>query len=595
MSKIIGMTFVALLAIILFIWVNNEQRLLDLRDIIDQNQQASKKMQLLNRLIETARSRTRLTAAVIYEADPFLQDEMGLQLDVLATKFTNLRSTLIAMPLSDREKDLLAQQAKSVPVILPAQRLSVELAIKGDNESLKKAKKLLHEVVNPGQNDLVKTLTTIIDYHQSNIDALAIQSHKSYEAAHHRNRKLVIVAFTIGSLLSLLVVIRVRNIQRKVTNARDQLEIAVEMRTQELGESQTMLQTVLDTIPTRVFWKDRSGNYLGCNRLFARDAGELDISDIKGRSDADIFRTKAAIQYAQEDFDVIENSASIVDREEPGVHGHSETWREVTKVPLTNNKGDIVGMLGSYNDITERKRMERIKDNFVSTVSHELRTPLTSIRGSISLLLEGMTSDVTPKMKKLLDLADRNTNRLLTLINDLLDMQKMQAGEMSYQFEPMNLELILHKAIEENTHYATQQRVNYVITETTPVDVRIDEYRMMQVMTNLLSNATKYSSTDSCVEVSLTKEDGFAIVKVIDHGEGIPAKFHDVLFERFTQADSSDTRQKGGTGLGLAITRSIIEQHDGVIGFETEEGVGTTFYFKLPVISADADRSTHEC
>ncbi len=583
------MTFILLLTIIIFIWVNNEQRLLDMRTIIEQNQQAGRKMQLLNGLIESARTRTRVTADVIYEEDPFVQDEMGLQLDVLASRFAQLRAELIAMPLSEREKALLDQQMKIVPIILPAQRLAVELAIKGDTESSVEAERLLHEVVDPGQNTLVKIFMELIDYQRNNMDTLAETSQASYEAAKQQNQLLVIVVLVISTLVSFVVLLRVRNIQRNVIDAHDQMEIAVEKRTQELAESQTMLQTVLDTIPTRVFWKDTSGAYLGCNRLFARDAGNKEVSHIAGKLDADLNLENYAFYYAQEDLDVIKTGVSIVDRQEPSMRSDSEAWREITKVPLLNNKNDIVGMLGSYNDITEHKRMEGIKDDFVSTVSHELRTPLTSIRGSIGLLLRDAVEEFSPKAARLLELANRNTLRLLALINDLLDMQKMLSGEMICHPTPTDLAVTVEKAVDENAHYAEQYRVKYMITESTPVTVSADEQRIMQVMSNLLSNAAKFSEPESVVEIALSHEAGHALVKVTDHGPGIPEAFHDMLFERFTQVDSSDTRQKGGTGLGLAISRSIIEQHDGTIGFDTQTGVGSTFYFKLPAIVYSED------
>ena len=584
-SAILSLTFIILLTIILLVWINNEQRLLSMQTIIDQNQQAGMKMQLLNGLIETARTRTRVTADVIYEEDPFVQDELGLQLDVLASRFALLRSELMALPVSDREKALLDQQAMIVPVILPAQRRAVELAIDDDEESNIEAQRLLHEVVDPGQNKLVKLFMELIDYQRKNIDELAITSKASYESAHQQNQLLITVVLFIAALLSLVALLRVRNIQRNVIDARDQMEVAVEKRTQELAESQAMLQTVLDTIPTRVFWKDTSGAYLGCNRLFARDAGNKDVSDIIGKSDADLNLDNYTFRYAQEDIEVIETGVSIVDRQEPSMRTDNEAWREITKVPLLNNN-NIVGMLGSYNDITEHKRMEGIKDDFVSTVSHELRTPLTSIRGSIGLLLRDAVDEFSPKAARLLELANRNTIRLLALINDLLDMQKMLSGEMICHFKPIDLALTLEKTVDENAHYAEQYNVKYVINECPAVTVSVDEQRIMQVMSNLLSNAAKFSEPDTQVEISLSNEDGYAIVQVTDHGPGIPEEFHDILFERFTQVDSSDTRQKGGTGLGLAISRSIIEQHEGTIGFDTGKGVGSTFYFKLPVIAA---------
>jgi len=241
--------------------------------------------------------------------------------------------------------------------------------------------------------------------------------------------------------------------------------------------------------------------------------------------------------------------------------------------------------VGITRDITERKRIERMQKEFISTVSHELRTPLTSIRGSLGLLQGGVAGELPEKAKSLLNMASANSDRLIHLINDILDMEKFSAGKMQFQYMLTNLIPCVIQALESNKGYADKLQVGFAF-KTDPdavVMVHIDEVRMVQVMSNLLSNAAKNSPTGEQVEISVEVESDRVRIIVQDHGEGIPEEFKPRVFERFSQADSSDTRQKGGTGLGLNITKVIVEKMDGSIGFNSEEGKGATFYVELPI------------
>jgi PAS domain S-box-containing protein len=238
---------------------------------------------------------------------------------------------------------------------------------------------------------------------------------------------------------------------------------------------------------------------------------------------------------------------------------------------------------GIIRDITERKQTEKMKEEFISTVSHELRTPLTSIRGSLGLLIGGAVGDIPEKAVSLLDIAHKNTERLLLLINDILDMSKLESGKMDINLKEVKVRPFLEHAIEANASYATQHNVTYELGSC--VDdavIQADEDRMMQVMSNLMSNAAKFAPADSHVEISAVRHKHLIRISVTDHGCGIKKEFASQIFEKFTQQDSSDTRRVGGTGLGLNITKSIIEKHGGYISFVSEEGVGTTFYFDLP-------------
>ncbi|EOD79443.1 hypothetical protein D515_01493 [Grimontia indica] len=242
---------------------------------------------------------------------------------------------------------------------------------------------------------------------------------------------------------------------------------------------------------------------------------------------------------------------------------------------------------GIIRDITSRKQDEAMKNEFVATVSHELRTPLTSIRGALGLILGKFADELPPKTQKMLSLALRNCERLTLLINDILDIEKLESDQMVYSFHRNNLYSIITRSLEDNEGYARQHKVSLSFhADIENAYINADSTRLQQVMANLLSNAIKYSSAGSTVTVSLYLQGKAYRVEVTDTGAGIPAEFHQQLFERFSQADSSDTRQVGGTGLGLAITKSIIEAHKGNIDFFSTLGEGSTFFFSLPSDSA---------
>ena len=234
-------------------------------------------------------------------------------------------------------------------------------------------------------------------------------------------------------------------------------------------------------------------------------------------------------------------------------------------------------------DITARKEIDRMKSEFVSTVSHELRTPLTSIKGSLGLLVDGVLGTLPEKAKGMVDIAYKNTERLITLVNDILDMEKLDSGSMEFDFQPLDLSDLVREAVETYRGFAEVHGVKFVLVGLAPgVKVWGDYNRLTQVVANLLSNAAKFSPEGGEVEISVASQDGVVNVSVSDHGPGIAEEFRELIFGRFTQVDASDSRQKGGSGLGLNITKSIVEKHDGAIGFDTEVGAGSTFFFTLP-------------
>ncbi|MEW5863376.1 MAG: PAS domain-containing sensor histidine kinase [Pseudomonadota bacterium] len=265
---------------------------------------------------------------------------------------------------------------------------------------------------------------------------------------------------------------------------------------------------------------------------------------------------------------------------------------EWTVTPLVNPAGETVAVIAQGRDVTQELEAERLKKEFTSTLSHELRTPLTSIIGSLQLINSGIMGEPEKDVLELTTVAERNAQRLLDLINDILDIEKIESGKLALAPQTLALDEVLHEALVLNRAFGERYRVRFEMRgEPPPAQVRADRKRLLQVLTNLLSNAAKFSPEGGTVEVSMERVGSRARVGVHDRGPGIPENFRARVFSRFAQAESALTRQKGGTGLGLAICKRLIELMNGTIGFADREGGGTSFYFELPVLEAPTARA----
>ncbi len=261
-----------------------------------------------------------------------------------------------------------------------------------------------------------------------------------------------------------------------------------------------------------------------------------------------------------------------------------EIFCEFTFTPLVNEAGDLLSIIAQGQDITQQLEAERLKNEFTSTLSHELRTPLTSIIGSLQLVNIGALGEVNGDIAELTSVAERNAQRLLDLINDLLDIDKIESGKFSLTLEDISLEELVRESMILNKSFADRFKVALEAHGAwVESPVRGDRKRLMQVLTNLLSNAAKFSPEGSAVEVRMQKTNWEVRVEVSDRGPGIPEDFRSRMFTRFAQADSTVTRQKGGTGLGLAISKRLIEMMHGRIGFDRRVDGGSTFHFELPL------------
>ena len=235
-------------------------------------------------------------------------------------------------------------------------------------------------------------------------------------------------------------------------------------------------------------------------------------------------------------------------------------------------------------DVTQRRQTEQLKNDFISTVSHELRTPLTAIHGALGLVNSGTLGPVQGTQQQLLDIAQQNSEQLLNLINDLLDIEKLAAGKMQLSLESKFVLPLLESALERAEPMARPRQVRLQLqsTLTEPLLVLVDVQRWQQVMANLLSNAIRYSPNQGVVTVTAQQLGKVLRVQVMDQGGGVPVDFIPRLFQRFSQADSSSARQQGGTGLGLAICKELLERMRGQIHYQPVPSGGACFYFDIP-------------
>ena len=323
------------------------------------------------------------------------------------------------------------------------------------------------------------------------------------------------------------------------------------------------------------------GRYENANPTFTRLVG-YGVEELRERSFLDITHPdhrdadRAALeemlrgerQVLREDKRYIRKDGSVV-------------WVRIAMTVIRDADGEPDSALTMVEDITHRREVDRMKDEFISVVSHELRTPLTSIRGSLGLLAGGMLGPLPERGQRMLELATKNTDRLVRLINDMLDIERIESGRVEIRLRDVAAGGVMTQSAESIRRMAEEHGVR-VEVEAVHATVRADPDRLEQVFTNLISNAIKFSPSGETVRVGGEAMSGVVRFHVTDRGRGVPADKLEAIFGRFQQVDASDSREKGGTGLGLAICRSILDQMGGRIWAESEPGVGSTFHFELP-------------
>lgn len=309
--------------------------------------------------------------------------------------------------------------------------------------------------------------------------------------------------------------------------------------------------------------------------------------------DEKTYRKKTIIDKRRELLnDEVFDRDAFYDRARPLIDGEAkeiefvlEDYKQVreVKLQLIHPMDGPSHFLSIARDISERRAFEQSKDEFISTISHELRTPVTSIIGALGLVLSGATGELSEQTHKLLDIAHRNSDRLTLIINDILDLEKIAAGKMEFNFEPINITDLISEAIAANKSYAENLSVSFVgIGLGQETECFCDSDRVFQIMNNLLSNAAKFSKKNGEVSITLSSTQDTICVSVEDFGKGIPKEAQSSIFDRFTQADSSDHREKGGTGLGLSIVKALVEKQGGNIYLTSEVDKGSKFSFELP-------------
>jgi len=351
-------------------------------------------------------------------------------------------------------------------------------------------------------------------------------------------------------------------------------------RADELSRQQEIL---LDSVTDGICGLDRNGRVSFANSAAAQLLG-LPAGALIGKPAHEILHGSAPTDRACDDDCPLRRTAAA-----PGsASGEDNIFRvdgsafpaEYSVTPI-RGQGRFLGSVLTFRDISQRYALDQLKDEFISTVSHELRTPLTSIRGALGLLNSGMLGEANEKASSLLRIALTNSDRLVRLINDILDLERIQSGREPLNFRSVQLGDIVRQAIEDMQPVAESAGVK-LIHDATQVELAADPDRLLQVVTNLLSNAVKFSPPNSPVSVMLRPGVTGVILSVIDHGRGIPVDKLETIFGRFQQVDASDSRQKGGTGLGLAICRTIVMQHSGRIWAERNPVRGSTFRVFLP-------------
>jgi PAS domain S-box-containing protein len=362
---------------------------------------------------------------------------------------------------------------------------------------------------------------------------------------------------------------------------RLELQRAKEQADRDLARNEARLRTIFDTVGEGILTCDMAGVVTSANGTVAMLL-DLPETGIIGRPVGDFLRD-AGGHAGPLDLDRLFGTEGTRTLEVVAVRADGNTFAaEITAARARGAAGGLHTL--TVRDIAARRAVERAKDEFVSTVSHELRTPLTSISGSLGLLAGGAAGPLPEKARHLVEIARKNSERLVRLINDILDIEKIESGRIEFRYQAVDLVRLVEQAVEQDRPFADRLGISLEAkSEVETMEVVVDPARIGQVLSNLLSNAAKFSPAGAAVVVSVERRGAAARVSVTDRGPGIPVEFRQRVFDRFAQADGSDTRKVGGTGLGLSIARGIAERHGGGLGFETEMGVGTTFHLDLPL------------
>ncbi len=416
------------------------------------------------------------------------------------------------------------------------------------------------------------------------------------------------IALSQGQLMEYLEE-RVKLRTSELTQANQALQQEIQERKQvgaALRQSEEQLRLVTDNLPVLIAYVDAQQRYRFNNQAYEHWLGRIP---------ADIYGQSLAAVMDSGDYETIRPYVETVLSGTQATYEGELTFRDgqvhsvsVTYIPhieKTETRPTVKGFFALTTDISDRKAIERMKDEFIAVVSHELRTPLTSIHTSLKLMATGRLGQLDEDGQQMLEVADENTDRLVRLVNNVLDLQRIESGEVTMDVQICEVTALVAEAAEAMQAIAQQHDIK-IHTDSVPLSIWADPDYMMQTLTNLIGNAIKFSAPGKAIHLSVrpyvkpararapsdvprrphqVKPSTLALFSVQDSGQGIPTHKLTSIFERFQQVDSSDSRKKGGTGLGLAICRQIVEQHGGQIWVESQIGVGSRFCFTVPLSS----------
>jgi PAS domain S-box-containing protein len=363
---------------------------------------------------------------------------------------------------------------------------------------------------------------------------------------------------------------------------------ALAQQTQILQEAERRWRTLLEDVQLAVVGLNRSGNVEYVNPFFLTLTG-YNEPEVMGKLWFTEFIPPGQIQQNRSIFqEILRHNLHPYYQNTILTKAGEERIMAWNNTLLQDQAGNVIGTMSIGEDITQRQIVDRMKNEFISIVSHELRTPLTAIRGSLGLMASGTLDSKPDKSKQLVHIAAEQSDRLVRLVNDILDLRRLESGKVSFTLKSCDAAWLLEQAVETLRSSAEDHQLSLQVTAT-PVQVVADADAVLQILTNLVSNAIKFSTPHSTISLNASLEDSTAddaqpLVRfsISDQGRGIPVGMAERIFDPFQQVDASDSRDAGGTGLGLAICRKIVQQHGGQIWVESTLGQGSTFYFTLP-------------
>jgi PAS domain S-box-containing protein len=369
-----------------------------------------------------------------------------------------------------------------------------------------------------------------------------------------------------------------------------QLELHEREQTEAvLREAERRWRSLLDNVQLIVIGLDHYGHVEYANPFFLKLTG-YPLEEVLGKSWFDHFLSRSQGRSTKLIFqEVLEHDLHSHYQNPIVTKAGEDRMIAWSNTVLQDTSGHAIGTISIGEDITERYRVDRMKAEFISVVSHELRTPLTSMQAALSLLNDKIIDPTSEEGETTIQIATEGTDRLVRLVNDILDLERLESGKMRLEKRLLPISELVNTAIAQMQEMANQTDITLNATPC-HVEAEVDGDRLLQVLTNLLSNAIKFSPSNSVIRLSVTQqfdEDSQPILlfKVWDQGRGIPVDKLESIFDRFHQVDASDSREKGGTGLGLAICRNIVQQHGGEIWVESRMGQGSLFYFTIPIVA----------